>query len=169
MYRRRWRHRGVIGCQHGFPTWLGDTALSTLIDDIADGACAVMPAHDPSLAREIADLIFRTCVRQTTGCTRHGACSDTGPAVWGGYGHLPIVAGKVLPCEFKDAYPHDLPYSFAVAAANATIPLGGARDDALEDQLATAFRQSLAPYLFENQQCGHSPICDTTSSDPFVA
>ena len=82
---------------------------------------------------------------------------------------MPIVAGNVLPCEFTDAYSHDLPNSFAIAVANATMPQGGAQGDALEESLATAFRQVLAPYLFENERCGHTPICDTTPSDPFVA
>lgn len=152
-----------------FQLWLGDVTLPSLIHSIADGACAVTPDLARSRAHEVADLIFRTRVRQTVACSRHGVCSDMGPAVWGGHARLPIAAGTARPCQFTDAYSDDLPNLFATAAANATVPLlGRAQRDDVEDRLATAFRKALAPYLFENEHCGHAPNCDTMSSNLFV-
>jgi hypothetical protein len=150
-----------------FQLWLGDITLPALIDRIAEGACAVAPDLTSSRAREIADLIFRTHVHQTVACAKHGVCSDTGPAAWGGRGRLPITVGTTRPCQLSDADSKDLPKVFAVAAANAMLSLGSSQRDALEERLATVFRQVLVPYLFENEQCGHAPVCHEAPSDPF--
>lgn len=48
------------------------------------------------------------------------------------------------------------------------LPVGGPERDALEERLATVFRQQLLPYLFENKHCDHAPQCLTIRSDPFV-
>lgn len=147
--------------------WLGDTTLSVLIDRIAEGACAVAPDLGRSRAREIADLIFRTHAHQTVACAKHGVCSDTGGAVWGGRGRLPITVGPAQPRLLTDSDSFDLPDVFAVAVADATLPLGGAQLDALKERLATVFRQALVPYLFWNEQCGHAPVCNAATRDPF--
>ena len=120
-----------------------------------------------SRAHEIVELIFRTRVQQTVACSRHGVCSDVGPAVWGGRGRLPISVGATRPCRLSDADPTNLPNVFAVAAADAMLLLPGSQRDDLEEQLSTGFRQVLLPYLFENEQCGHSPVCGASPSDPF--
>ncbi len=149
-----------------FQLWHGDTTLPALIDRIAEGASAIAPDLTVARARQIAETILRPHVHQTVACAKHGACSDVGPAVWGGRGRLPIDAGSTRPCRL-DADSNDLPEVFAVAAADAMPSLENSQRSALLERLATVVRQVLLPYLFENEQCGHAPICRAASSDPF--
>jgi hypothetical protein len=147
--------------------WLGDTTLPALIDRIAGHACAVDPALDFLRVREVADRLLRASVHQTVSCSRHGVCAEVGPAKWGGHGRLPIAIGSTKPCQVPDEEADKLPAAFALAAATLALPLAGPERDALEDRLATVFRQGLLPYLFENKHCEHAPICLTARSDPF--
>jgi len=88
---------------------------------------------------------------------------------------MPIAGGTARPSLIKAEDAATLPNTFGVAAADAAQgpdsaqqdPAWHARHRALQERLATVFRQALLPYLFENNQCGHSPVCDAPASDPF--
>lgn len=141
-----------------------DVPLPDLIDDIARAAAEVAPGLGFDEARDVADLLLRTRVRQTVSCGVEGDCAPDGRLVFGGRAAAARV--EVRPCRLHDADAVDLPWMFAACCADRLLPSAVSRP-VLELRLAGVFRQALAPRLRASTTCGVSPVCRAEATDPF--
>lgn len=131
---------------------LGDETFSSLLDRIAERACAVAPGLDSEACRNLIDLVFRARVRSTEACGKYPECVPQG-SVWGDR-----VAPVGETSDWEDLDPQGLPAMFATAAADLadTPPIGR---HAVEERLARVFRGVLAELLFCNPNCGQAAVC----------
>jgi hypothetical protein len=131
---------------------VGDESLASVIDRIAEAACAVAPGLERESCRHLVELVFRARVRKTEACGKHPECKPRG-SVWG---HAAPRQGDS--CGWEDLDPQGLPTMFGVAAAD----LAGTDDRdrrAVEERLARAFHGVLAGLLFCNPHCGSASVC----------
>jgi hypothetical protein len=143
---------------------LGNQSLGELIERIATDATAVAPGLGRGRARQIAEVLFRSRVRQTVNCGRAWECADCGRAVWGD--RLPAM-GRVPPCQMRARDPYDLPNIFAAALGD-SLEIGFVERCAVEERLASVFRCAMAPHLFRSEHCGRSAVCLAAPRDPFA-
>lgn len=131
---------------------LGGETFSTLLDRIAERACAVAPGLDPEACRNLIYLVFRARIRKTEACGRYPECVPES-SVWGDR-----VARAGETCDWEDLDPQGLPRMFgAVAADLAETP--AIAQQAVEEQLARVFQGALAELLFHNPSCGRAAVC----------
>jgi hypothetical protein len=142
-------------------------ALNELLDRIGLAAIAIAPRLGFVRARDLAELILRTRVKQTVGCGHSPDCFVCGRPVvpdtrqpeptWM-YRHLCRVE-----CDDAD----DLPRMFGAVAADLLHPTTPFERDAVEQELSGVFKTIIAPLLNHTDRCGVSRACSSKPKDPF--
>jgi hypothetical protein len=131
---------------------LGDEGLPSVIDRITDRACRAVPDLDREACRRLVSLIFCVRVRKTEACGTDLACRPE-ESLWRG-GSAP----RAVTAQWVDRDPLALPAMFAASAADLVAPPVEDRN-ALELELAAAFRTVIRPLLFCNPRCGRAAVC----------